>query len=179
MRAARYGVLTWAAADLAFPHADLAIQSMCEFVTALNSEGRFSVLPLGGTDGDLTALQVTTWQTGFPVQVNFSGGVPTQGSARHLSAHGEADAMVFVSALDAARTPPAAKIPSIVLGRAGMRTDGCSVFIPVSVPGLHHAGHLYRGDNVVAIHLRKLAGSALPSAAQALQRILDAMKEPN
>lgn len=60
-----------------------------------------------------------------------------------------------------------------------MRADGCSVFIPVSVPGLHHTGHLYRADNVVAIHLRKLAGSALPSAAQALQRILDAMKEPH
>ena len=179
MRAARYGVLTWAAADLTFPHADLAIQSMCEFVTNLNSESRFCVLPLGGSDGDLTALQVTTWQTGFPVQVDFSECAPTQGSTRHLSRHSDADAMVFVSALDATRTAPAGKIPAIVLGRAGMRADGCSVFIPVSVPGLHHAGHLYRGDNVVAIHLRKLASSILPSAAQALQRILDAMREPN
>ncbi|MBI3527987.1 MAG: formylmethanofuran dehydrogenase subunit B [Betaproteobacteria bacterium] len=179
MRSARYGVLTWAAADLAFAHADLAIQSMCELVRALNSETRFSVLPLGGSDGDLTALQVTTWQTGFPVQVNFCGGAPAQDPARHLARQGEVDAMVFVSALDATRTPPAGKIPSIVLGRAGMRAGGCSVFIPVSVPGLHHTGHLYRADNVVAIHLRKLAGSALPSAAQALQRILDAMKEPH
>ena len=179
MRSARYGVLTWAAADLAFAHADLAIQSMCELVQALNSETRFSVLPLGGSDGDLTALQVTTWQTGFPVQVTFSGGAPSQDSVRHRSWQGEADAMVFVSALDATRTPPASKIPSIVLGRAGMRAGGCSVFIPVSVPGLHHTGHLYRADNVVAIHLRKLTGSALPSAAQALQRILDAIKEPH
>ena len=85
--------------------------------------------------------------------------------------------MVFVSALDAARTPPAGDSPAIVLGRAGMRAEGCSVFIPVSVPGLHHAGHLYRADNVVAVHLRKIAESALPSAAQALQRILDAMKD--
>lgn len=183
MRAARYGVLTWAAADLAFPHADLAIQSMCEFVKTLNSENRFCVLPLGGSDADLTAQQVTTWQTGFPVRVNFNGGAPThdscRDSARHAIQHGEVDAMVFVSALDAARTPPAGDIPSVVLGRAGMRADGCSVFIPVSVPGLHHTGHLYRADTVVAIHLRKLAGSALPSAAQALQRILDAMKEPH
>jgi formylmethanofuran dehydrogenase subunit B len=182
MRAARYGVLTWAAADLAFPHADLAIQSMCEFVKALNSENRFSVLPLGGSDGDLTAQQVTTWQTGFPVRVNFNGGAPAhdsrRDSARHAIQHGEVDAMVFVSALDAARTPPASKIPSIVLGRAGMRPERCSVFIPVSVPGLHHTGHLYRADNVVAIHLRKLAGSVLPSAAHALRRILEAMKVP-
>jgi formylmethanofuran dehydrogenase subunit B len=175
MRAARYGVLAWAAADLAFPHADLAIQSMCEFVKALNSENRFSVLPLGGSDADLTAQQVTTWQTGFPVRVNFNGGVPAQGAARR----DEVDAMVFVSALDAGRTPPPGDIPSIVLGRAGMRAEGCSVFIPVSVPGLHHSGHLYRADNVVAIHLHKLAGSALPSAAQALQRILDTIREPH
>jgi hypothetical protein len=31
---------------------------------------------------------------------------------------------------------------------------------------------------VVAIHLRKLAESALPTAAQALQRILDMIREP-
>jgi formylmethanofuran dehydrogenase subunit B len=49
------------------------------------------------------------------------------------------------------------------------------VYIPVSVPGLHHAGHLYRADGVVAMHLRKLAGSSFPSAAQALQRIVDAI----
>src|SRR5579859_1994469 len=79
MRAARYGVLAWAAADLAFPHADLAVQSMCEFVKALNTENRFSVLPLGGSDADLTAQQVTTWQTGFPVRVEFSSGAPAHG----------------------------------------------------------------------------------------------------
>ena len=173
MRAARYGVLAWSAADLAFPHADLAIQSMCEFARMLNSETRFSVLPLGGSDADLTAQQVTTWQTGFPVRVNFSNGMPAQDSGRH----GDADAMVFVSALDAERVPPAGNVPCVVLGRAGMRVDHCSVFIPVSVPGVHHAGHLYRADTVVAIHLRKLTGSALPSAAQALQRILNAVKE--
>jgi formylmethanofuran dehydrogenase subunit B len=171
MRAARYGVLTWAAADLAFPHADLAIQSMCEFVKALNSQTRFSVLPLGGSDADLTAQQVTTWQTGFPVRVDFKGGAPAPGVAHDP----EIDAMVFVSALDGGRTPPPCDFPSIVLGRAGMRPGPCSVYIPVSVPGLHHAGHLYRADGVVAIHLRKLAGSALPSAAQALQRIADAI----
>ncbi|MEO8157336.1 MAG: formylmethanofuran dehydrogenase subunit B [Betaproteobacteria bacterium] len=175
IRVARYGVLAWVAADLAFPHADLAIQAMCEFVMKLNAQQRFSVLPLGGSDADLTAQQVTTWQTGFPVRVNFSSGAPAEDPARH----GEADAMLFVCALDARRTAPSGDVPSIVLGRAGMRAEVCSVFIPVSVPGLHHAGHLYRADNVVAVHLRKLTGSALPTAAQALQRILDTIREPH
>jgi formylmethanofuran dehydrogenase subunit B len=179
MRSARYGVLTWAAGDFMVPHADLGIQSMCEFVRALNVETRFSVLPLGGNEGDMTALQVTTWQTGFPIRVNFSGGAPAQDplhdSARHLLQQAEVDAMLFVSALDASCVPPEGSIPRIVLGRAGMRTGGCAAFIPVAVPGLHHAGHLYRGDNVVAMRLRKLAASTLPSAAEALQQILAAL----
>jgi formylmethanofuran dehydrogenase subunit B len=173
MRTANYGVLAWTAADLDFPHADLAVQSMCEFVKALNTQNRFSVLPLGGSDGDLTAQHVTTWQTGFPLRVDFASGAPAEASPDQ----NEADALLFVSALDAQRTPSIAGVPSIVLGRAGMRAKDCSVFIPVAVPGLHHAGHLYRADNVVAIPLRKLAGSALPSAAQTLQRILDRIRE--
>ena len=55
MRDARYGVLTWAAADLTFAHAELAVQSMCELVKELNTRSRFAVLALGGSDGDLTA----------------------------------------------------------------------------------------------------------------------------
>jgi formylmethanofuran dehydrogenase subunit B len=181
MQRARYGVLTWVAADLAFPHAELAIQSMCELVTALNASVRFAVLPLGGTDGDLTAAQVTTWQTGFPLRVSFAGGKPAydpwQHSARRLLEHSEADAVVFVSALDASHAPPESDAPAIVLSRPGTLTGNGSVFIPVATPGLHHAGHLYRTDNVVALRVRKLAESALPSAAQALQTILHAMEK--
>lgn len=180
MQRARYGVLTWAAADLAFPHAELAIQSMCELVTSLNADGRFAVLPLGGTDGDLTSVQVTTWQTGFPLRVSFAGGKPAydpwQHDAQQMITRGQADAVVFVSALDASHVPPQSDAPAIVLGRPGTRAGNCSVFVPVATPGVHHAGHLFRTDNVVAIGVRKLAESTLPSVAQALQMILGAME---
>jgi formylmethanofuran dehydrogenase subunit B len=182
MQTARYGVLTWTAADLAFPNAELAIRSMCELVTALNASGRFAVLPLGGTDGDLTAAQVTTWQTGFPLRVSFAGGKPAydpwQHSARRLLERHEADAVVFVSALDAAHSPPESEAPAIVLGRPGTNPGDASVFIPVATPGLHHAGHLFRADNVVAIGVRKLTESAMPSAGRALQMILGATENP-
>jgi formylmethanofuran dehydrogenase subunit B len=36
---------------------------------------------------------------------------------------------------------------------------------------MHHAGHFYRSDNVVALRLRKVADSVLPSVADVLQRI--------
>jgi formylmethanofuran dehydrogenase subunit B len=73
--------------------------------------------------------------------------------------------------------PPESDAPAIILGRPGTRMGTCSVFIPVATPGLHHAGHLFRTDSVVAIGVRKLAESTLPSAAQALQMILGAMEK--
>lgn len=177
MRAARYGVLTWAAADLDFPHAELTIQSACELVQELNRTSRFAVLPLGGTDGDLTVTQTATWQSGYPLRIGFGSGAPEFDPYRH-SAHrlleqGEADALVFVSALDPRHRPPATRLPTIVLGRPGTEARDAVVHIPVATPGLHHSGHLFRTDNVVAVPLRTLSPSPWPSASAALTRILE------
>src|SRR4051812_40493374 len=181
MRKAKYGVVSWAAAEFSFAHADLAIQAICELVRDLNRETRFSVLPLGGSDGDLTAQQVTTWQTGFPVGVDFSTGAPSQAPLRAqtptLIESGEVDALLFVPAFDSQNLPPATKVPTVVLGRAGMQTGNCAVFIPIGVPGLHHAGHLYRTDNVVAMRMRQIAGAAYPSAAHVVQKLVDARRQ--
>jgi formylmethanofuran dehydrogenase subunit B len=179
MRAATYGVLTWAAADLDFPHAELTVQSMCELVQEINDRSRFAVLPLGGSQGDLTSTQVTTWQTGYPLRVSFGSGAPAfdplHHSAERLLARGEADALLFVNAFDAERAPPATEVPSIVLGRPGNAAGRASVYIPVATPGLHHAGHLFRTDTVVAIRLRQVGVSEWPSAAATLSRILETL----
>jgi len=179
MQSARYGVLTWTAAELNFPHAELAIQSACELVQQLNEQSRFAVLPLAGNDGDLTAVQAATWQTGYPLRVSFGGGAPAfdplHFRAERLIARSEADALVFVNALDPDRAPPASGVPTILLGRPGTSSERASVFIPLATPGLHHAGHLFRTDNVVAIRVRQIADSPWPSAATALRRILEAL----
>jgi len=39
------------------------------------------------------------------------------------------------------------------------------------VPGIDHAGHIYRSDVVVALPLRRLRESALPPAADVLAGI--------
>jgi formylmethanofuran dehydrogenase subunit B len=176
MQQARYGVIAWAAADLAMPHAELTIQSLCELVKALNQSSRFVGLPLAGNDGDVTAHQVITWQTGLPLRTRFARGGPQYdpyrfGAGRLLQS-AEADALLYVAALDATRHPPAASCPTIVLGRAGMTPPpGCAVFIPIGTPGIDHAGHLYRGDTVVAVHMHKLLERGLPSAQEVLQQI--------
>lgn len=181
MREASYGVLVWVAADLDQPHAELAIQSMSTLVADLNAHTRFAGLPISGTDGDMTVNQVALWQTGFTFRTGFGRGVPDYDPYHHacnrMLENGEADALLWISAYDAARVPPSCGAPTVVLGRAGMRFDRPpAIYIPVATPGIHHAGHFFRGDNVVAVRLRKLVDSPLPAVADVLGRIEAALR---
>lgn len=180
MRAASYGIIAWAAADLDLPHGELTIQSICALVVDLNETTRFGGLPLGGNDGDVTANQVTVWQTGFPLRSGFGRGVPEYDpyhfATERLLASGNADVLVWISAFDPQRLPPPTDVPTIVLGRPAMRlATPPAVFIPVATPGLHHAGHFFRSDSVMAVRLRKLTDSPLPSVAAALTAIEQAL----
>ena len=181
LKRASYSVVTWSAGDFNFPHADLTVQQLCQLVVTLNQQTRSSILPLGGQDGDRTASQVCAWQTGYPTRVSFARGYPEydpyhNGTPR-LLASGEADVLVWVSSLSAT-APPATPVPTIVLGRSGMQFERePEVFIPVGVPGIDHSGHTYRCDNVVALPLYKLRDSGLPSAAEVLRAIQEALGE--
>ncbi len=182
LKAASYGVVTWAAGHLNYANADLTVQQLCEAVVALNKSGatRCCVLPLGGQDGDRTASQVFAWQTGYPTRISYARGYPEydpyHNSTARLLASGEADALIWIASINAAQTPPAASIPTVVIGRSGMEFEKePDVFIPVGAPGIDHAGHMYRCDNVVCLPLRKLRDSGLPSAAAVLARIEEAL----
>jgi formylmethanofuran dehydrogenase subunit B len=183
LKAARYSVVTWAAGALAFRQAELTVQTLSEMIKDLNDMNtRCSGLPLGGKEGDQTANQVCGWTTGYPARTRFSRGYPEYdpylNDAKALIANGEADALVWVQAFNAKATPPAAHMPTIVIGRSGMTfTKEPDVFIPVGTPGIDHAGHAYRMDNVVAIRLKKLRDSGLPSTADALHAIENALRE--
>ena len=179
LRQARYSVFTWAAGQLSFPHAELAIQQVCQTVVALNKTSRSSVLPLGGQDGDRTASQVCAWISGYPTRVGYLRGYPEHDPYHYAGARllesGEADALVWVNSLSF-NPPPATSVPTVVIGRSGMQFDKePEVFIPVGCPGLDHAGHMYRCDNVVAMPLYKLRDSGLPSAAHVLRAIEQAL----
>jgi len=180
LRAARYGVLVWNAAELTFPHADLAIQAMVDLVKDLNQTTRWSGLPLGGNDGDTSAAQVCTWQAGYPLRTAFEASGPHYqpllfNTARLLETR-EVDALLWIAALDPERVPPAAACPRIVLGRPDMVfADPPDVFIPVAVPGVHHAGFMHRMDGVVALPLQGHTPADLPSVAQALAAIQQEM----
>ena len=180
LKAAKYGVVTWAAGALAYRQAELTVQTLSEMIKDLNNTTRCSGLPLAGKEGDQTANQVCGWTTGYPARTRFSRGYPEYdpflNDTNSLLADGEADALVWVQAFNTNSTPPATDLPTIVIGRSGMTfAKEPDVFIPVGTPGIDHAGHAYRMDNVVAIRLKKLRESGLPSTADVLNAIEQAM----
>lgn len=182
LKAAKYGVVTWAAGALGLSQGELTVQVLSEMIKDINSHTRCSGLPLAGKEGDLTANQVCGWTTGYPARVRFSRGYPEYDpflyDINFLLENGEADALVWVNAFNVNALPPVCELPTIVVGRSGMTfAKEPEVFIPVGTPGIDHAGHAYRTDNVVAIRLKKLRESGLPSTADVLSAIEHALQE--
>ncbi len=178
LKKATYSVVTWAAGALDFSQAELTVQMLCEMVKDVNASGvRCSGFPLGGKEGDQTANQVCGWQTGYPARMRFSSDIPEYDPFLYdinvMFANGEADAFLWVQSFNTSAVPPhGGKIPTIVVARSGMVfEEEPEVFIPVGTPGIDHSGHAYRLDNVVAIRLKKLRDSGLPSTAEVLTAI--------
>ncbi len=176
LRAARYGVVVWAPAELAYPHAELTVEAVCALVRTLNETTRFGGLALGGDDGGATAINVCAWQTGYPIRVGFGPGYPVYEPTLHASARllagAAVDRVLWVAALSPRHQPPPTRVPLVVLGHPRLRlARRPAVFIPVATPGLDHAGQLFRCDAMVALPLTRLRASPLPAVATVVQAI--------
>lgn len=178
MKATKYGVIVWAPSELDIPHAELTIQNFCETVKYLTRFTRFAGFSLGGNDGGMSAMSVSAWQSGYPLRVNFNKGYPDYDahrySTKNVLKNKEVDALLWVSSFESEKTPPQASIPAIVLGnpgyKLGFRPD---VFIPVSTPGIDHAGQIIRTDSVVSLPLKQLRHSPYESVHSILKQIAD------
>jgi formylmethanofuran dehydrogenase subunit B len=178
LRGARYAVVVWAAGELDFPHAELAVEALSELVCDLNEHTRAGALPLAGSEGDITVNQVCTWQTGYPLRTGLQQGHPRYepilNRYQDVLARGESDLLVWVSALSAQATPPPRAVPTVVLGHPAMTvTPPPAAYIPVGIPGIDHPGHWYRGDAACPLPLGRVRQSELPSVAEGLRQILD------
>jgi formylmethanofuran dehydrogenase subunit B len=185
-RAANYAVVSWMAGLLPPDAADLIVLSLVEMVRDLNVSRRAACLPLGGAENLTGANQACLWQTGFPLRTSFGTGAPRHDpflhSAERLIESGEADALVWVSALGGGPPPVLPpELPLILLAPpsalAGTEAPSApAVFLPVGRPGIDHAGQIFRADGVVALPLRALRASKLPSVGETLQAIAQAME---
>lgn len=178
LRGARYPVIAWHSGALPEASAALTVQAWSELVRALNVEGRCSALTLGGDDGLITANQVCTWQTGFPLPVSFVRGYPEHHPRRYNAeaalASGEADLLLWISALGSALKPPPGRVPLIELSDTGP-SGPARVFLPVGTAGIDHAGSAFRADNVACLPLRALRPATAPGVAATLRDLMRAL----
>lgn len=173
LKAAKYSVIAWSTSALDFPHAELAVQSIAGIVESLNKTTRSSGLPLGGNDGDVGAYNTSTWISGYPFRMSYRSGQPEYDphhySTDALLASGDADALYWISTLSPDRLPPQTDVPTVVFGHADMQFENePAVFIPVATPGLDCKGTQFRSDSSVALPLKKLRESSLPTLAEVL-----------
>lgn len=176
LKQASYSVITWASGSMQFDHAEATIQNTCEMIKELNVDTRSNGLPLGGKDGSTSVYNVSSWQAGYPMRTSFNRGFPDYdpylSDSKKMLANEEADLLIWVSSFSVNRTPPESTVPTVVIGRSGMTFEQePEVFIPVGVPGIDHAGRTFRGDSSVAVPLRKLRDSGLPSTFDVLTAI--------
>lgn len=140
LRAARFGVALWSAAELDV----LTIEMLCGLVDDLNQATRFSGLPLTPGDHAAGVLEVCGWMTGFPMRTGFARGFPEHDpwrfEARRLVASGEADCALWISAYRAAAPDWDGNLPTIALTAADakFRRRPPRVHIAVGRPGLDH-----------------------------------------
>lgn len=176
IRAASYPVFIWAPPALAFPSADLVVHGVSELVKDLNKTQRAAGLSLGGNEGAVSAGAVCAWQSGYPLRVSYASGKPDHDMLRYSIARmvsaGEGDCLVWLSSFTADLGPPDAKMPLILIGTPGVKSQATpDVFIPVGTPGADHSGLIVRCDNVVSLPLKNLGRSDLPRAADVLSQI--------
>lgn len=178
MAECRYGVIVWAAGDLDVPGADLLVEQLHQLIVDLNRKTRWAALPLAGNEGDLTANAVATWQTGFPMPIEFSAG---RVAYDPFPDYGDADLLVWVGALpgvgSAALPGVAEGTPQIVIGAPSL-AEGLSsdhIFIPVATPGVSASGHMVRTDGVITLYAPAVQRSDLPTAAAIIDSIAAAL----
>lgn len=175
LKAARYGVVAWISGALDPVHADMLTLSLADLVRDLNRWTRAAAMPLGGSDNVLGVNQLCTWQSGVPLRTSFRRGVPEHDShlfaASRLLESGEADALIWITALHPLPAPSTG-VPIIAIAAADTPFERApEVFIPVGIPGIDHAGEIFRADAVVALHLPALRRAVLPSVAEVVDRI--------
>jgi formylmethanofuran dehydrogenase subunit B len=178
---AKYSVVSWVSSALDFPHAELTVQNITETVIKLNEKTRSSGLPLGGSEGDYSANQTSTWISGYPVRNSFKRDYPEYDpyhfDAARLLESGEADSLLWINTFSAEKTPPKTEAPTIVLGHAAtIFEQEPAVFIPVGIPGIDHAGTMFRIDSSVTLPLARLRTSPAPSLAEVITAIEQAIK---
>lgn len=180
---ARYGAIVWDSGHFAAGQRELCVAVLLRILRHLNRKTRCVGVPLGGSDNGQGVAQAMLWQAGWPSRLSFAGGVPEHDpwrfQAERLIAAGEADALLWASALSPAPPPPAA-VPTVALVAPGtVLRPAPAVEIRVGIPGLDHAGAAVRADAVIALPLSAVRAADLPDVASVAAAIVRQLGAPS
>jgi formylmethanofuran dehydrogenase subunit B len=158
----------------------LRAEGLIALAQALNGPTRAVLVGLRAGGNRSGAEAVLTWQTGYPMAVDYSGGFPRYAPEdRGLERLREAGAVLIAgSAAELAGVGEAlGTVPTIVIGpRASEAPFPTRVAIDTGVAGIHDGGIGYRLDEIPLPLRPPLANGGTRSAAEALGALLKTLR---
>ena len=176
LRRARYGVFFVGPTLGRGPTGQAVVEAALALVRDLNEPTRFVLLSLGTPGNAPGAEAVLTWQSGYPLSVEFAPGWPRPRGTSVGEALAVADAALIVADDPAATLPPEAidrllSIPRVVVAAEATALDeGAAVVLHTATPGLHVRGTLMRSDGLT-LPLRPALTTDLPTERACLDAI--------
>ncbi len=171
----QYTTMLWSTSLFNSESAEHSVQALTELLKLLSKELRCVGLSLSGSKAEITANQVTTWQTGVSLPVTFTTQTPVYDpvlyDGNRLIQNHDVDSLLWIANLGAKDTAPETKIPTIVLGHPNLNSKSANIFIPVAIPGIDTNGLASRTDSVATLPLRQIRNSDLPTASDVLNKI--------
>jgi formylmethanofuran dehydrogenase subunit B len=160
------------------------IDNALSLVSELNQHSKFIILPMRGHYNVGGIGQTLAWSSGYPMSVDYTRGKPYfnpgETAACDLLARKDVDAALIIAADAASNFPRAtaaalANIPVIQIDPYENPTTLLSdVVIPCAIAGVETEGTAYRMDGL-ALRLRKMVDSSLPSDEEILMGILESV----
>lgn len=178
LRGAAFAVFVYLAAELEIAVQRTILDTVREL--CLTTRAATFTLPARG-NGDGVNL-CSTWTCGLPVATSFAGPIPEHNAALYAAGRlvesGEADALLWIDALNKDGAPRPRGVPTILITSHPASADATDVVIEVGAAGRDHDAALYlphiSGIGMVKAEQRR---SDLPSASHVLRAINARVKE--
>lgn len=154
-------------------------EGLIALTQALNGPTRAALTSLRAGGNRTGAESALTWQTGFPMAVEFSQGFPRYAPSRRAADRAGELAAALVTGSTGTLSSEAAtalgRIPSVVIGPSASQAPfPTRVAIDTGIAGIHEGGMGYRLDEIPLPLRPPLAGPR--SAADTLQALLSALQ---
>ncbi len=185
MREADFGVIYYGLGLTMSSGSHNNIVAALQLVKDLNEETKFSINPMRGHFNVTGANKVTTWQSGYPLGVNFSKGYPIFGpgefTAVDVLSREQCDSALILASDPAAHFPKGASdhladIPTVVIDpNVSATTYLADVAIPSAVTGIECSGKTYRMDGV-PLPMKKVVDSEYVPDREILKNLIERVK---